>query len=75
MDDAGEAGVSEDGEMMEADGADDGMDDGESPNSDMTGRHANNAADKETYRVFDTKFDEVIAAADLCDPEELTACV
>ena len=71
MDDSGEAGVSEDGEMMEADGADDGMDDGESPNSDMTGRQANNAEDKETYRVFDTKFDEVIAAADLCDPEEL----
>ena len=71
MDDGGEAGVSEDGEMMEADGADDGMDDGESPNFDMTGRQANNAEDKEAYRVFDTKFDEVIAAADLCDPEEL----
>ena len=71
MDDAGDAGVSEDGEMMEADGADDGMDDGESPNSDMTGRHAQNAADKDIYRIFETKFDQVIAAADLCDPEEL----
>ena len=30
-----------------------------------------NSANKETYRVFHTKFDEVIAAADLCDPEEL----
>jgi cobaltochelatase CobT len=71
MDDAGDAGVSEDGEMMEADGADDGMADGESPNSDMTGKNASNTSDKEVYRVFDTKFDEIIAAADLCDPEEL----
>jgi len=71
MDDAGDAGVSEDGEMMEADGADDGMADGESPNSDMTGKSASNTSDKEVYRVFDTKFDEIIAAADLCDPEEL----
>ena len=71
MDDAGEAGAPEDGEMMESEGSDDGMDDGESPNSDMTGRHMNNETDKEAYRVFDTEFDEVIAAADLCDPEEL----
>jgi len=71
MDDAGETGVSEDGEMMEADSADDGMDGGESPNSDISGRQANNAANKETYRVFHTNFDEVIAAADLCDSEEL----
>ena len=71
LDDAGETGVSEDGEMMQADSADDGMDSGESPNSDVNGRHANNTADKESYRVFDTKFDEVIAASDLCDPEEL----
>tara|TARA_B100000989_G_C19523322_1_gene465432 strand:+ start:234 stop:2084 length:1851 start_codon:yes stop_codon:yes gene_type:complete len=71
IDDASEVGVSEDGEMMEADGADDGMDDGESPNSNMTGRHANDPTENETYRVFDTKFDEVIAAADLCDPDEL----
>ena len=71
MDDAGDAGMSEDGEMMEAEGADDGMSDGESPNPDMTGKNAGNAADKDAYNVFETKFDEVIAAADLCDPEEL----
>ena len=71
MDEAGDSGVSENGEMMEADGAEDGMDDGESPNSDMTGRHAKNNADKDIYCIFETKFDEVIAAADLCDPEEL----
>ncbi|MEC8109507.1 MAG: cobaltochelatase subunit CobT [Pseudomonadota bacterium] len=71
MDDAGEAGVSEDGEMMDAESTDDGMGDEESPNADVTGGHANSAADNKNYRVFDTKFDEVIAAADLCDPEEL----
>ena len=71
MDDAGDAGMSEDGEMMEAEGADDGLSDGESPNPDMTGKNAGNAADKDAYNVFETKFDEVIAAADLCDPEEL----
>ena len=71
MDDASEAGVSEDGEMMEADTAEGSMDDGESPNSEINGRHANNPLNKEIYSVFDTKFDEVIAAADLCDPEEL----
>ena len=71
MDDDGDAGMSEDGEMMEAEGADDGLSDGESPNPDMTGKNAGNAADKDAYNVFETKFDEVIAAADLCDPEEL----
>jgi cobaltochelatase CobT len=71
MDDASDAGMSEDGEMMEAEGADDGLSDGESPNSDMTGKNAGNATDKDAYDVFETKFDEVIAAADLCDPEEL----
>jgi cobaltochelatase CobT len=71
MDDAGEAGVSEDGEIMDAESTDDGIGDEESPNADVTGGHANSAADNKNYRVFDTKFDEVIAAADLCDPEEL----
>jgi cobaltochelatase CobT len=71
MDDAGEAGVSEDGEIMDAESTDDGIGNEESPNADVTGGHANSAADNKNYRVFDTKFDEVIAAADLCDPEEL----
>ena len=26
---------------------------------------------KDAYRVFETRFDEIVAAADLCDPEEL----
>ena len=32
---------------------------------------AKSGASTEGYRIFDTKFDEVIAAADLCDPQEL----
>ncbi|MGI9481012.1 MAG: cobaltochelatase subunit CobT [Hyphomicrobiales bacterium] len=31
-----------------------------------------NRADENAYKVFSNKFDEVIAAEDLCDPEELT---
>ena len=71
MDDAGDAGASEDGEMMDSEGTDDGSSDGESPNSDMNGDNSKSGASTEGYRIFDTKFDEVIAAADLCDPQEL----
>ena len=71
MDDAGDAGAAEDGEMMEAEGADDGSADGESPNPDMAGQNARNAADRDSYRIFETKFDEVVLADELCDPQEL----
>lgn len=71
MDDAGEAGTSEDGEMMEAEGTDDGSADGESPNADTAGNNTAGNKDKDVYRIFDTKFDEVISAADLCDAQEL----
>ncbi len=71
MDDAGDAGTTEDGEMMEAEGADDGSADGESPNPDMAGQNARNAADRDSYRIFETKFDEVVLADELCDPQEL----
>lgn len=71
MDDAGDAGATEDGEMMEAEGADDGSADGESPNPDMAGQNARNAADRDSYRIFETKFDEVVLADELCDPQEL----
>ena len=71
MDDAGDAGATEDGEMMEAEGADDGSADGESPNPDMAGQNARNAADRDSYRIFETKFDEVVLADQLCDPQEL----
>ncbi|MEL0061909.1 MAG: cobaltochelatase subunit CobT [Candidatus Puniceispirillum sp.] len=71
MDDAGDAGATEDGEMMEAEGADDGSADGESPNPDMAGQNARNVADRDSYRIFETKFDEVVLADELCDPQEL----
>jgi len=71
MDDAGDAGTTEDGEMMEAEGADDGSADGESPNPDMAGQNARNAADRDSYWIFETKFDEVVLADELCDPQEL----
>ena len=71
MEDAGDAGSAEDGEQIDADGADEGMSDGESPNSDMEGNNQNRGTANDIYRVFDDRFDEIIAAADLCDPEEL----
>jgi cobaltochelatase CobT len=71
MDDAGDSGASEDGEMMEADGADDGNVDGESPNPDIAGQNARNTRERDAYQVFDTRYDEVIAADDLCDSQEL----
>jgi cobaltochelatase CobT len=37
----------------------------------MNGDNSKSGAATEGYRIFDTKFDEVIAAADLCDPQEL----
>ena len=71
MEDAGDGGASDDGEMVDADGAEDGMSDGESPHSDMQGHNQDRGAAKDAYRVFETRFDEIVAAADLCDPEEL----
>ncbi|MGB2123814.1 MAG: cobaltochelatase CobT-related protein, partial [Candidatus Puniceispirillaceae bacterium] len=71
MDDAGDAGSAEDGEMAEADGAEDGMSDGETPNSDMQGHNQDRGTPTDAYKVFDTRFDEVVDASDLCDEEEL----
>ena len=39
VEDAGDGGASDDGDMVEADGAEDGMSDGESPHSDMQGHN------------------------------------
>ena len=72
MEDAGDAGSSEEGDMTDADGADEGMSDGETPQSDMQGHNQDRGETTDAYRVFDTRFDEIIAAADLCDDEELT---
>jgi cobaltochelatase CobT len=71
MEDAGDGGASDDGDMVEADGAEDGMSDGESPHSDMQGHNQDRGPSADAYRVFETRFDEIVAAADLCDPEEL----
>ncbi len=71
MDDAGDAGASEDGEMMDSEGTDDGSSDGESPNADMTGDNSQGGSNKDNYIVFETKFDEITSAADLCEPQEL----
>ena len=71
MDDAGDAGASEDGEMMDSEGTDDGSSDGESPNADMTGDNSQGGTNKDGYIVFETKFDEITSAADLCEPQEL----
>ena len=71
MDDDGNAGASEDGDMMESEGADDGSSDGESPNADMTGVNSEGGTNKDGYIVFETKFDEITSAADLCEMQEL----
>ena len=71
MDDASDAGASEDGEMMESEGADDGSSDGESPNADMTGLNSDAGTNKDGYIIFETKFDEITSAADLCEMQEL----
>ena len=71
MEDAGEGGASDDAEMVEADGTEDGMADGESPHSDMDGQPQDRGNTKDAYRVFDTRFDEIVPAAELCDDEEL----
>ena len=62
----------EDGEMMEADNAEMVWMMG-TAKFHMNGRHANNTADKESYRVFDSKFDEKSQRS--CDPKNLTAYV
>ena len=71
MDDASDSGASQDGEMMESEGADDGSSDGESPNADMTGLNSDAGTNKDGYIVFETKFDEITSAADLCEMQEL----
>ena len=62
MDDADETDVSEDGEITETEGADDGMSDIESPNPNETGKYGENTTSKGNYHIFETKFDEVILA-------------
>ncbi|MFQ5776107.1 MAG: cobaltochelatase subunit CobT, partial [Kiloniellaceae bacterium] len=73
------------GESSEADGAEDDQAGAESEmmpgaGDDEPGRPGRlpyfdgrrNATDREAYRAFTTDFDEVVDAAELCDPDELT---
>ncbi len=71
IEDAGDAGSAEDGEMAEEDRAEDGIADGEAPNSDMKGHNQDRGTPSSSYKVFETRFDEVVEAPDLCDEEEL----
>jgi len=71
IDDTGDAGSAEDDEIAEADGAEDGISEGESPKSDIQGHNQDRGIPSDTYRVFDIRFDEVIDAPDLCDEAEL----
>lgn len=71
IDDAGDSGASEDGEMMDTEGTDDGSSDGESPNADINGDNSEGGTNKGGYIVFETKFDEITSAADLCETQEL----
>ena len=72
MEEAGDGdGDGEDGDTMEADADDDGMSDGEQPHSDMRGHNQDGRPARDIYRVYETRFDEIVDAADLCDDEEL----
>ncbi len=65
-DDGGEEG---DAAMGEGEGAEEPAGPGQPRRPD---HHRRNEADPNAYRPFSTRFDEVVDAADLCDPEELT---
>ena len=59
----------EDGEMMPADGSEEPGDPGKRwrPEHDLS-----NVSKEAFYQAYTESFDEVVAAEDLCDPEELT---
>ncbi|HLW28900.1 MAG TPA: cobaltochelatase subunit CobT [Kiloniellales bacterium] len=82
-----ETSVSDSGEATEADESGDAEDGGEvDPDGDMMAAegddqpgsqprrpewHGRNEPANDLYRAYITEFDEVVAAADLCDPDEL----
>ena len=57
---------------IDADSDMDGMTDGESPGGEPGPNPYQVQPDPEAYRIFTDQHDEVIDAADLCDPEELS---
>ena len=59
MDDAGDAGASEDGELIDTEGIDDGSSDSESPNGDMTADNSQQGSNRDSYHVFESKFDDM----------------
>ena len=71
MDDTGDAGSGEDDEIAEADGAEEGMSEGDAPNSDIQGHNQHRGTPSDAYKVFEVRFDEVVDAPDLCDEAEL----
>ena len=71
IDETEDTGASDDGDTTDVEGTDESNSDGESPNENMSGNNSQNSAKKDDYRIFETKFDEVVGAADLCEPQEL----
>ena len=63
--------ASDDSTDIDADSDMDGMTDGESPGGDPGQNPYQIEPSPEVYRIFTDQYDEVIDAADLCDPEEL----
>jgi cobaltochelatase CobT len=49
----------------------DGMTDGDAPGGEPGQNPSQTKPDPETYKIFTDQYDEIIDAADLCDPEEL----
>jgi len=63
--------ASDDCTDIDADSDMDGMTDGESPGGEPGQNPYQIEPSPEVYRIFTDQYDEVIDAADLCDPEEL----
>jgi len=67
-----ESGETEAGETVERDMADDDGADAEEPGETARPEpHLPNRRPEHDYKIFTTKFDEIVAAEDLCDPAEL----
>ncbi len=63
--------ASDDSTDIDADSDMDGMTDGESPGGEPGQNTYQTEPGPDVYRIFTDQYDEVIDAADLCDPEEL----
>ena len=63
--------ASDDSTVIDADSDMDGMTDGDSPGGEPGQNPYQLEPGPEVYRIFTDQYDEVIDAADLCDPEEL----